>query len=158
MSGDHSIESTSGTPKLVTSQRVAIRSDEGIAEYLVVLLEDVTERREAENRIAYMAHHDRLTDLANRSAFDECFAATIVNAAAQNKHIAVMCLDLDGFKEINDLHGHSAGDHVLREVAARLSATATDAFVARFGGDEFMLITPDDEDGNISGNWPLGYC
>lgn len=150
VSGDHSIETTSGATKLVTSQRVAIRSDAGLAEYLVVLLEDVTERREAENRIAYMAHHDRLTDLANRVAFDECFAATIANATAQNTRIAVMCLDLDGFKEINDLHGHSAGDHVLREVAGRLSATATDAFVARFGGDEFMLITPDDEDGNVS--------
>lgn len=150
VSGDHAIETSSGATKLVTSQRVAIRNDAGVAEHLVVLLEDVTERREAENRIAYMAHHDRLTDLANRSAFDECFAATIANAAAQNTRIAVMCLDLDGFKEINDLHGHSAGDHVLRAVSARLSATATDAFVARFGGDEFMLITPDDEDGNLS--------
>lgn len=150
LSGDHSIQTSSGDTKLVTSQRVAIRNDEGIAEHLVVLLEDVTERREAENRIAYMAHHDRLTDLANRSAFDECFAATIANAAEQNKHVAVMCLDLDGFKEINDLHGHSAGDQVLREVATRLVTTATESFVARFGGDEFMLITPDDEGGNIS--------
>ncbi len=150
VSGDHSIQTSSGATKLVTSQRVAIRNDEGISEHLVVLLEDVTERREVEKRIAYMAHHDRLTDLANRSAFDECFAATIANAAAQNKHVTVMCLDLDGFKEINDLHGHSAGDQVLREVAARLTTTATSAFVARFGGDEFMLITPDDETGNIS--------
>lgn len=150
VSGDHAISTTAGATKLVTSQRVAIRNDEGIPEYLVVLLEDVTERRGAENRIAYMAHHDRLTDLANRSAFDECFAATIANAAEQGKHVAVMCLDLDGFKEINDLHGHSTGDQVLREVAARLALTATGAFVARFGGDEFMLITADDAEGNIS--------
>lgn len=151
VSGDHAISTRSGAGKLVTSQRVAIRNDEGTPEYLVVLLEDVTERRGAENRIAYMAHHDRLTDLANRSAFDERFAATIARAAEQGTHVAVMCLDLDGFKEINDLHGHSTGDQVLREVAARLSLTAAGAFVARFGGDEFMLITADDVDGSISG-------
>ncbi|WP_315838417.1 bifunctional diguanylate cyclase/phosphodiesterase [Bradyrhizobium prioriisuperbiae] len=112
----------------------------------IVAAIDVTAQREAEKRIAYIAHHDKLTDLPNRSSFDEHFTAVIAAAAGQHSRIAVMCLDLDGFKQINDLNGHSTGDQVLRAIAERLQATAEEAFLARVGGDEFTLIGTDNAD------------
>ncbi len=108
---------------------------------------DVTEQREAERRIAYIAHHDKLTDLPNRSSFDEHFLAAIKEAGESGKRLAVMCLDLDGFKQVNDLKGHSAGDVVLREIAMRLRNASEGAYLARFGGDEFTLICTDSADG-----------
>jgi diguanylate cyclase (GGDEF)-like protein/PAS domain S-box-containing protein len=122
---------------------------EGHASMLVAAV-DVTEQREAERRIAYFANHDKLTDLPNRSAFDEHFVATIAQAKENGRRIAVMCLDLDGFKQVNDFKGHSTGDIVLREIAARLRHASEDAYLARFGGDEFTVICTDTEDGSVS--------
>src|SRR5262249_17824468 len=102
--------------------------------------EDVTDRRHAEKQIAYMAHHDLLTGLPNRAAFTEHFAAVLDNASASNGNFAVVCIDLDRFKEVNDVFGHSVGDGLLREVARLLRAAAGDAFLARLGGDEFPVI------------------
>jgi diguanylate cyclase (GGDEF)-like protein len=102
--------------------------------------EDVTERRHAEKQIAYMAHHDLLTGLPNRAAFTEHFAAVLDQAAASDGSFAVLCIDLDRFKEVNDVFGHSAGDGLLREASRLLRAAAGDAFLARLGGDEFTVI------------------
>jgi diguanylate cyclase (GGDEF)-like protein len=102
--------------------------------------EDVSERRHAEKQIAYMAHHDLLTNLPNRAAFTEHFAAVLDQAAASGGSFAVLCIDLDRFKEVNDVFGHSAGDGLLREVARLLRGAAGDAFLARLGGDEFTVI------------------
>jgi diguanylate cyclase (GGDEF)-like protein/PAS domain S-box-containing protein len=131
--------------RLVTSRRMTIRGPSGQPEHLIGLFEDVTDRREAEKRIEFMAHHDVLTGLANRAAFDECFAATLQQASLTQGRVSLMCMDLDGFKEINDTYGHSAGDGVLKEVARRMTLCAEGAFIARFGGDEFAMILPDDE-------------
>ncbi|MCW3058827.1 MAG: hypothetical protein JWQ02_648, partial [Capsulimonas sp.] len=131
--------------RVLTSTRLAIRNEAGEPEHLLALFEDVTEKRKNEKRIAYMAHHDVLTGLANRASFDERFAATLESAAAAGSRVSLLCIDLDGFKEINDTYGHSAGDAVLREVAKRLELSAEGAFIARFGGDEFALIVADDE-------------
>jgi diguanylate cyclase (GGDEF)-like protein len=100
----------------------------------------VTERRRAEKQIAYMAHHDLLTDLPNRAAFTERFAAVLDHAAASGGSFAVLCIDLDRFKEVNDVFGHSVGDGLLREVSRLLRGAAGDAFLARLGGDEFTVI------------------
>ncbi len=116
----------------------------------IVAAIDVTVQREAEKRIAHIAHHDNLTGLPNRSSFDEYFAARIGEADESAVRIAVMCLDLDGFKQINDLNGHSTGDRVLHEVAGRLRLAAADAFIARVGGDEFTVIATDSDDGTQS--------
>jgi diguanylate cyclase (GGDEF)-like protein/PAS domain S-box-containing protein len=146
ISEDHLAFSRSKGVRLVTSRRMAIRGLSGRPEHLVALSEDVTDRREAEKRIEFMAHHDVLTGLANRAAFDECFAATLQQATLTQNRVSLMCMDLDGFKEINDTYGHSAGDGVLKEVARRITLCAEGAFIARFGGDEFAMILPDDDE------------
>ncbi len=102
--------------------------------------EDVTERRRAEKQIAHMAHHDLLTDLPNRAAFTERFGAVLDHAAASDGSFAVLCIDLDRFKEVNDVFGHSVGDALLREVSRLLRAAAGNSFLARLGGDEFTVI------------------
>ncbi len=98
---------------------------------------DVTERHEAEQRVAYLANHDSLTGLANRVYFHESLAAALASGSV----VAVLLIDVDRFKEINDAFGHPAGDAFLKELAARLhgSIRATD-LAARLGGDEFCII------------------
>ncbi|MFI4994362.1 MAG: EAL domain-containing protein [Hyphomicrobiales bacterium] len=107
----------------------------------VTTVEDITERQRAERRIAHAAHHDYLTGLPNRVAFSDYLGSTIHEAVRADHTFAILCLDLDRFKEVNDLHGHLVGDALLREVARRLQAVADGAFIARVGGDEFIVIT-----------------
>ncbi|MBI3704781.1 MAG: EAL domain-containing protein [Rhizobiales bacterium] len=137
---EHPIVTASNGIRLVAAKKVAIRDDDGKPQYLLSLLDDVTERRRSEQRIAHMAHYDSLTELPNRAAFNERFAATLERAAANNEQFSVLSVDFDHFKEVNDLFGHSTGDALLREATRRLQAAATGAFLARVGGDEFMLI------------------
>jgi diguanylate cyclase (GGDEF)-like protein len=106
----------------------------------VTTVEDITEQRRAEKRIAHIAHHDSLTGLHNRAAFSDYLATTIDETVRAGGTFAILCLDLDRFKEVNDLYGHLVGDALLREVARRLQAVAADTFLARVGGDEFILI------------------
>jgi diguanylate cyclase (GGDEF)-like protein len=102
--------------------------------------EDVTERKKNEARIEHLAYHDLLTDLPNRAAFNEHIEVVLGDAASRNEGFAVLCLDLDRFKEINDVYGHSAGDAYLVEIARRLTAMTEGAFLARVGGDEFVFV------------------
>jgi diguanylate cyclase (GGDEF)-like protein/PAS domain S-box-containing protein len=129
--------------RLVSTKKVAIRDEDGKPQYLLSLLDDVTERKRSEQRIAHLAHYDSLTDLPNRAAFNECFAATLERAADDKECFSILSVDLDHFKEVNDLHGHSIGDALLREATRRLQTAAAGAFLARIGGDEFMLIMTD---------------
>lgn len=126
--------------RLTTTKKVAIPDDYGAPEYILTLIEDVTERKFAEQRIAHMAHSDPLTDLPNRAAFNERLAVTLKNAQADNNSFAILCMDLDGFKDINDIYGHAVGDALLCQIADRLREVAGGCFVARLGGDEFTLI------------------
>ncbi len=137
---DHLVHTPSNGIRLATAKSIAIRDDDGDAQYLVTVLDDVTERRRTEQRIAHLAHHDTLTDLPNRAAFNEQFGATFERAAANKEQFAILSVDLDRFKEVNDLFGHLVGDELLREITRRLQAAAACAFLARVGGDEFMLI------------------
>jgi diguanylate cyclase (GGDEF)-like protein len=110
----------------------------------VSVIEDVTERKQAEARAEHLARHDPLTDLANRMAFNEYLDDTIAAAAVDGKSFAVLCIDLDRFKEVNDIFGHIVGDGLLCAVAKRLQAVCTGAFLARLGGDEFTIICTDE--------------
>src|ERR1700744_3844309 len=90
--------------------------------------------------MAHMASHDGLTDLPNRAAFLQALTQMIEACAGTGEEFAVLCIDLDGLKEVNDVFGHAAGDKLLIEVARRLQATARGGVVARLSGDEFGLI------------------
>ncbi|MEM6498695.1 MAG: diguanylate cyclase, partial [Pseudomonadota bacterium] len=110
------------------------------AGYFVVTHEDITDRVKMENEIRYAANHDNLTGLANRKAFLDNLEVGL-KRARRGESIALLAIDLDGFKNINDTHGHATGDRVLKLVADRIRATARDTDVAsRFGGDEFSII------------------
>jgi diguanylate cyclase (GGDEF)-like protein len=102
--------------------------------------EEITERKRSEAKIAHLAHHDVLTELPNRAAFNERFATVLEQARKSSEQFALVCLDLDRFKFVNDLFGHAVGDVLLCEVAKRLKAAVGDAFLARIGGDEFIVI------------------
>ncbi|MBV9783459.1 MAG: EAL domain-containing protein [Acidisphaera sp.] len=107
----------------------------------VATYEDITERRRVEARISHMAHHDALTSLPNRVLFRERMEQALGKLHRQNDSLAVLCLDLDHFKDVNDTLGHPAGDALLEEVAKRLQDCVRDAdVVARLGGDEFAIL------------------
>ncbi len=135
----HTVETAAG-PRIVTSTRVLVLGDDGEPRYLVIVIHDITELRQAEAKVAHMAYHDALTQLPNRAAFNERFAAALARAERNGESLAVMCLDLDRLKETNDVFGHALGDELLRVVSRRLSAASDGAFLARLGGDEFALI------------------
>lgn len=107
---------------------------------LVVTHEDITEREEANSRIAHMAMHDELTQVANRALFLSSLETLRKNIGTSYAYIVVMLIDLDEFKPVNDTFGHAVGDHVLKECARRIGEAAPHAqVVARLGGDEFAL-------------------
>jgi diguanylate cyclase (GGDEF)-like protein/PAS domain S-box-containing protein len=106
----------------------------------MVSIVDVTERQRAIERIEHLARHDVLTGLPNRQAFAEHLAITLERVTATSGAFAVLCLDLDRFKDVNDIFGHAAGDALLREFSRRIVRVAEGAFIGRMGGDEFTLL------------------
>jgi len=110
----------------------------------VLMLSDITLHKRAEDELRYLANFDALTNLPNRSLFAERLSRAIVRARREGSRVAVLFLDLDRFKDINDSLGHAAGDRILRAVASRLQqAIARGQTVARLAGDEFTVILED---------------
>jgi diguanylate cyclase (GGDEF)-like protein/PAS domain S-box-containing protein len=138
---EHEIRTADGTARTFNTKKLMIAGDAASPPYLLTLSEDITQRKHAEAQIAYMSHHDALTRLPNRVAFSAQLASTLARAAASGENFAVMCVDLDRFKEVNDIFGHPVGDALLQAVSTRLQAAAEGAILTRIGGDEFTLIS-----------------
>jgi len=138
--------------RAVTALRQSIENlEHRVEERTRALQDEVTERRRAEDMLRHVATHDGLTDLPNRSLMIDRLDKAIARAKRNKTKCAVMFLDLDGFKPINDTLGHDKGDLVLREAAMRLSECIRDAdTAARFGGDEFVLVLSDLKNGEDS--------
>ncbi|MEL6063516.1 EAL domain-containing protein [Methylobacterium sp. DCY52] len=111
--------------------------------HFAVAVRDLRARRQAESQIQFLAHHDALTGLANRASFAKRIDQELRAADASGRKLAVLCLDLDRFKEVNDLFGHAAGNAMLESVARIVSAELDDTqMMARLGGDEFAVLMP----------------
>src|SRR3954453_3021727 len=133
-----------------------VRDSSGAPLHLICQVEDVTERKAAEEslskRIAYLAYHDELTGLPNRAMFREHLDLALARAVRHGTAVAVLNLDLNRFKLVNDSLGHAAGDQLLREAGARLAgAVRASDLVARVGGDEFVVLLADLEAGRELG-------
>src|SRR4051794_25819343 len=121
-----------------------LHDEHGVLYGAVASYDDVTARVERDRRVRHEADHDALTGLANRRALERTLESALGRAGARGRSVGVVMMDLDGFKAINDTHGHAAGDRALREVAARLRRCVRERdLVARFGGDEFVVVLTD---------------
>jgi diguanylate cyclase (GGDEF)-like protein len=126
---------------LLESRSGVIRDDKGRTIRVVVVSHDVTERRQAEEKIHHLAFHDPLTQLPNRLMLRDRLDHSMAAGKRSGCYGALMFLDLDNFKPLNDTHGHKAGDLLLIEVTARLKSCVREMdTVARFGGDEFVVL------------------
>ncbi|MHB0971922.1 MAG: PAS domain S-box protein [Thermoanaerobaculia bacterium] len=129
---------------LETTSRPLRNPETGQLLEIIAVSRDITERKEAEERIEYQAFHDALTGLPNRRLFKDRLTVALAHARRMETRLAVMFLDLDQFKYVNDTLGHSAGDLLLVEVADRLrEAIREEDTVSRLGGDEFTLLLVD---------------
>ena len=124
-----------------------VRDAEGRVQNYVAVLSDITSRKEVEERLSYAANHDPLTRLPNRTLFHERLSRAIARAQRSQTLVALLFIDLDRFKQVNDTLGHLAGDMLLQQVAERLSGcTRQGDTVARLSGDEFTIILEDIQD------------
>lgn len=122
----------------------AIRDENGQPQQYVALFSDITERKQREDAVWRQANFDPLTGLPNRQLLDDRLGRALAQAARRHTTVAVLYVDLDRFKPVNDLHGHAAGDDLLCQVAMRLqNALRDEDTIARVGGDEFVAILPD---------------
>ena len=137
---EYRIERPDGTTRWIHDRSVAIRDEADCVYRLIGVAEDITERKAVENRLYELAHFDQLTGVTNRFYFGEIVDAAI----GRNEAGAVILLDLDGFKKVNDSAGHAVGDLLLRAAAKRLTEVAPpNATVCRWGGDEFAIFVPE---------------
>lgn len=140
---EHAWESQGLGPRFITSKRFRIKDQTGEARYIINVVDDVTDRRRASEKIAHLAHFDALTDLPNRVLFRERVDRELQRARTGDQ-FALLYIDIDEFKGINDTLGHHVGDELLKMVAARLKDCARESdVVARLGGDEFAVVQTD---------------
>jgi diguanylate cyclase (GGDEF)-like protein/PAS domain S-box-containing protein len=121
-----------------------VRDESGNALFLQGVMFDITKEKEAEQQIAFMAYHDSLTELSNRAMFEQHLNLALARAGRADLAVAVVFMDLDNFKSLNDTRGHAAGDDLLQQIATRLlEAVRETDLVARQGGDEFLVLLAD---------------
>lgn len=142
--------------RILNTKKIALRDETGEARYLLGLSVDITERKEAEKRTFRLAYFDSLTGLPNRQSFLERLGREVKGAELQGRKLAILFMDLDGFKSINDTMGHNSGDLVLQwaadrlrksirpsDLLSRMDADQVEVELARLGGDEFTALIPD---------------
>lgn len=136
-----------------------VKNLQGEVENYICLFTDISESKRSQKRIAYLAHHDILTDLPNRVLLNDRLEMAIATARRQNEKIGVLFVDLDRFKNINDSLGHDAGDTILKLAAHRLrSLVRVGDTVARLGGDEFVILLPNISDETAVGEITQKLC
>ncbi len=129
--------------RFLRTRMIVVCDDNEQPQYLLGISEDVTDQKLKSERIRHMAHHDGLTDLANRALFRQRLDAAMAEHRSTKRGVALFFIDLDGFKRLNDTLGHPTGDAVLRLLAERLRRCGHDGdTVARLGGDEFAIVHP----------------
>jgi diguanylate cyclase (GGDEF)-like protein/PAS domain S-box-containing protein len=140
----------------VRDEATPVAGERGRPRFWQGVIVDITDRKLAEEKVAYLAYHDPLTGLPNRTLFEELVGAAVARASRSGGVVAVLYVDLDRFKEVNDTLGHNAGDEVLRQVAERLRASirAADS-LARRGGDEFLVLLSDLHSQTDEGGHPV---
>jgi diguanylate cyclase (GGDEF)-like protein/PAS domain S-box-containing protein len=137
---EHPVDTKMMGQRYVTCRHINIRDQGGEPRYIINVVDDVTERREANEKIAHLAHYDALTDLPNRVLFREQIEREL-GRARQGEQFALLYIDIDEFKGINDSLGHHVGDELLKTVASRIRACIKpNDLIARLGGDEFAVI------------------
>jgi len=135
------VRTNGGDDRKIAWRNSALRNEEGEIVGVLRSGEDVTERRRAEAQVAYLAYHDALTGLPNRTQLEEQLRTDLARARRSGEAVALLYFDLDNFKLVNDSLGHAAGDDVLRETARRVSELVRGGDVlCRQGGDEFLLL------------------
>jgi len=141
---EHTLLTAGGETRVIAWRDTVMRDDDGSVTAIMRSGVDLTERRAAEEQIAYLAYHDSLTGLPNRALLQEHLELALARARRQGGAVALLYLDLDGFKLVNDSLGHPAGDELLCHVTMRLSERRRGMdLLARQGGDEFLLLLAD---------------
>ena len=135
------IVGTKGRRRRVESHAAPLYGPDGRVRSILTVTRDVSERADAESQVHYLAHYDLLTGLPNRALFRDRLLQAMAQAKRSDTLLAVMFLDIDHFKDVNDTRGHAVGDQLLKEIAQRIRSCVRETdTVARFGGDEFGLI------------------
>jgi diguanylate cyclase (GGDEF)-like protein/PAS domain S-box-containing protein len=139
--GEFELKCKDGAKIWVETTLSELRDADGRVNGIVGVTRDISARRAAEQRMSELALHDALTGLPNRTLFSDRLQQALVAAQRERRRLAVMFIDLDKFKPVNDRFGHAVGDLLLKEVALRMRASVRDSdTVARIGGDEFVVL------------------
>jgi diguanylate cyclase (GGDEF)-like protein/PAS domain S-box-containing protein len=141
---EYRLVARSGRTVWFRDSAIVLSDERGNPEYIQGVMLDITDRKVAEERIAFLAYHDKLTGLPNRTMFDELLGLALARGRRNDLGVVVVTVDLDDFKLVNDSLGHQAGDDLLVQFAHRLGdATRDTDLIARPGGDEFLLLLAD---------------